>query len=51
LSDREKETRDYLEKVVHVLSQEIGDRNAVSYDNLEKAKNYIAEDFQGSVIA
>ncbi len=47
LSDREKETRDYLEKVVHVLSQEIGDRNAVSYDNLEKAKNYIAEEFSG----
>ncbi len=45
LAGQKKDTRDYLEKVVRILSQEIGDRSAASYDHLEKAKNYIAGEF------
>jgi hypothetical protein len=45
LTAAEKSTREYLEKTVRVLSEDIGDRNAGSYLNLEKAKEYIAAEF------
>lgn len=45
LTDAEKSTREYLEKTVRILSEDIGDRNAGSYRNLERAKEYIAAEF------
>lgn len=45
LTEAEKSTREYLEKTVRVLSEDIGDRNAGSYLNLERAKEYIAAEF------
>lgn len=45
LTDAEKSTREYLERTVRVLSEDIGDRNAGSYLNLERAKEYIAAEF------
>ncbi len=46
LNETEKDLRDYMRTVVNQMSDKIGIRNYQYYDNLEKAKKYISNEFE-----
>lgn len=46
LSESQKETSRYLSNVVDVLALEIGNRNYVYYDQLQRAQDYIHKEFE-----
>ena len=46
MTDEERRVRDNLEKTVRALAEEIGERNTIHYDALEKSADYIRLSFE-----